>query len=61
MPSLKGTKVGLVKLEISININSLLKGKDFLEIDYNYNREFIKEDIKELVEKFAKEIEKYSK
>lgn len=57
MPSLEGTKVGLVKLEISININSLLKEKDLLEIDYNYNREFIKE----LVEKFAKEIEKYIK
>lgn len=61
MSSLEDTKVDIVKLEMSININSLLKGKDFLEIDYNYNREFIKEDIKELVEKFAKEIEKYSK
>lgn len=29
MSSLEDTKVGIVKLEMSININSLLKGKDF--------------------------------
>ena len=55
-------RFGLVKLEVFVNVDDLEKGKeDFIEIDFNYSRGFIKEEIKELVEKFGNDVQDYLK
>lgn len=55
-------RFGLVKLEVFVNLDDLEKGKeDFIEIDFNYSRGFIKEDIKELIEKFGNDVQDYLK
>lgn len=55
-------RFGLVKLEVFINVDELEKGKeDFIEVDFNYSRGFIKEEIRELVEKFGNDVQDYLK
>lgn len=55
-------RFGLVKLEVFVNLEELEKGnEDFIEIDFNYSRGFIKEEIKELVEKFGNDVQDYLK
>lgn len=36
-----------------------MNGEDALEVDFNYNRTFINENVRELVEKFAEDIQDY--
>lgn len=59
MEEKKDTRVGLIKLEVFVNIDSLINGEDALEVDFNYNRTFINENVRELVEKFAEDIQDY--
>lgn len=59
MEEKKDTRVGLIKLEVFVNIDSLMNGEDALEVDFNYNRTFINENVRELVEKFAEDIQDY--
>ncbi len=61
MEEKKDTRVGLIKLEVFVNIDSLMNDKDALEVDFNYNRTFINKNIRELVEKFAEDIQDYMK
>ncbi len=61
MEEKKDTRVGLIKLEVFVNIDSLMNGKDALEVDFNYNRTFINKNIRKLVEKFAEDIQDYMK
>lgn len=61
MKEKKDTRVGLIKLEVFVNIDSLMNDKDALEVDFNYNRTFINKNIRELVEKFAEDIQDYMK
>ena len=61
MKEQKDTRVGLIKLEVFVNIDSLMNGEDALEVDFNYNRTFINESVRELVEKFAENIQDYIK
>lgn len=61
MEEKKDTRVGLIKLEVFVNIDSLMNDKDSLEVDFNYNRTFINKNIRELVEKFAEDIQDYMK
>ena len=55
----KDTRVGLIKLEVFVNIDSLMNDEDALEVDFNYNRTFINENVRELVETFAEKIQDY--
>ena len=59
MKEKKDTRVGLIKLEVFVNIDSLMNGEDALEVDFNYNRTFINENVRELVETFAEKIQDY--
>ena len=59
MEEKKDTRVDLIKLEVFVNIDSLMNGEDALEVDFNYNRTFINENVRELVEKFAEDIQDY--
>lgn len=61
MEEKKDTRVGLIKLEVFVNIDSLMNDKDALEVDFNYNRTFINKNIRKLVEKFAEDIQDYMK
>ena len=36
-----------------------MNGEDALEVDFNYNRTFINENVRELVETFAEKIQDY--
>lgn len=53
MKEKKDTRVGLIKLEVFVNIDSLMNDEDALEVDFNYNRTFINENVRKLVEEFA--------
>lgn len=59
MKEKKDTRVGLIKLEVFVNIDSLMNDEDALEVDFNYNRTFINENVRELVETFAEKIQDY--
>lgn len=59
MKEKKDTRVGLIKLEVFVNIDSLMNDEDALEVNFNYNRTFINENVRELVETFAKKIQDY--
>ena len=61
MKEQKDTRVGLVKLEVFVNIDSLMNEEDALEVDFNYNRTFINEKVRELVEEFREKIQDYIK
>ncbi len=61
MKEQKDTRVGLVKLEVFVNIDSLMNEEDALEVDFNYNRTFINEKVRELVEEFGEKIQDYIK
>lgn len=61
MEEKKDTRVGLIKLEVFVNIDSLMNDEDALEVDFNYNRTVINENVRELVEKFAEKIQDYMK
>lgn len=61
MKEQKDTRVGLVKLEFFVNIDSLMNGEDALEIDFNYNRRFIEQNVRQLVEEFGEKIQDYMK
>lgn len=61
MEEKKDTRVGLIKLEVFVNIDSLMNDEDALEVDFNYNRTFINGNVRELVEKFAENIQDYMK
>lgn len=61
MEEKKDTRVGLIKLEVFVNIDSLMNDEDALEVDFNYNRTFINRNVRELVEKFAENIQDYMK
>lgn len=56
---LKNNRIGLVKLEVFINLDDLEKGEDCIEIDFNYVRHFVKEDIRELIDKFGQDVQDY--
>lgn len=61
MKEQKDTRVGLVKLEVFVNVDSLMNNEDALEVDFNYNRTFINEKVRELVEEFGEKIQDYIK
>lgn len=61
MKEQKDTRVGLVKLEVFVNIDSLMKEEDALELDFKYNRNFINENVRDLAEKFIENIQDYIK
>lgn len=61
MKEQKDTRVGLVKLEVFVNIDSLMNGEDALEIDFNYNRRFIEQNVRQLVKEFGEKIQDYIK
>ena len=61
MKEQKDTRVGLVKLEVFVNIDSLMNEEDALEVDFNYNRTFINEKVRELVEEFGEKKQDYIK
>lgn len=52
-------RLGLVKLEVFINLDSMEKEEDCIEIDFNYARGFVKKDIRSLIENFGQDVQDY--